>query len=536
MNKVIADIFANKLIRILIFVLIFSAVIFFGFYKLGVQELNNADEGIYAEISLEMQQTGDYLVPRYSSHPWLEKPTLHFWLNQISFKLFGLTPLAIRTMPALFFVLNCLLLYLWSKKIWNNQSGLLAIVFLIISQLFVTEHIGRTGDFDMALIFFELVALFSYWHLKIGKNWRWWALGISVGLAGGFWIKSLMISPVFLIIFFDWLITNRDKKLLKQIILSFVLSLIFISPWLIANYLFMREAFMHDFWQVQIANRVKPSFGNHLRPVWWYLWFLSWSIAPFFYLSILAIINSFRKLKNNSVPLLWFLTILLLFSSVHSKMHWHILPAVIPLLMIMANFVWNLNKEKISIQILSLGLLIIGFYPFVHNKLGYNFYAIKDKSFVIVTIIVLVVSWIIINEKKKTINSIIIALVAGLVAGGWVINWKRIKNNILHPQPSQFAQLIKNYNNQEMAVYGDLIHNVYVIDLNPSNIFYLKTNNINHQVITDLDSLTQIWEQGKMIVITKQSLSELPSQYSNGKILNQVDDLLIIKKEIEISE
>ena len=536
MNRFIVNIFASKFFRILSFTLVFIVVIFFSFNKLGVQELNNADEGIYAKISLEMQQTGDYLVPRYGGYPWLEKPPLHLWFNQISFKFFGFNALAIRIIPALFFVLNCLLLYLWSKKIWNNQSGLLAIIFLTISKLFVTEHIGRTGDFDMALIFFELMALFSYWHLKTGKKWQWCTFGITVGLAGGFWLKSLMIAPVFLVIFFDWLITNRSQKLLKQLLLSFLLSLIFISPWLVGNYFFLREAFIHDFWQTQIANRVQASFGNHLRPVWWYLWFLSWSIAPFFYLSILAIINSFRKFKQNSLPLLWFLIILFSFSSVHSKMHWYILPAVIPLLMILANFVWDLAKEKLFLKIVSLGLLIIGFYSYIHGKHGYDFHVIKDKYFVIVTIIVFLVSWILVNKKKKVIDGIVTAFIISLIVGGLLINWKYIKSNILQPRPSPFNELVKNYSGQEVAVYGDLIHNVYIIDLDPSNIFYLKANNINYEVVIDVVELAQIWKQGKMIITSKQSLIELPPQYSTSKILNQVGDLVIIKNEHQDSE
>lgn len=538
MSKFIFYLFTSKLFRILSLILVFIVVIFFSFNKLGVQELNNADEGIYAKISLEMQKTGDYLVPSYGGHPWLEKPPLHLWFNQISFKFFGVNALAVRIVPALFFVLICLVLYLWSKKIWNNQSGLLAIIFLTISNLFVTEHIGRTGDFDMALIFFELIALFSYWHLKAGQKWQWWTLGITLGLAGAFWLKSLAIAPVFLIIFLDWLITSRSKKLLKQLLLSFLLSLIFISPWLIGNYFFLHEVFIHDFWQSQIANRLQPSFGNHLRPAWWYLWFFSSTLAPFFYLSILAIITSFKKFKKNSVPLLWFLIILFWFSSVHSKMHWYILPAVIPLLMILANFVWGLAKEKLFLKLVSLGLLIASFSTFINSKYGYDLGVIKDKYFIFVVIIVFVLSLSLvrIREKKRFFDSIITALIFSLIASGLLMNWQRIKNNILHPQPSPFYELIKDYSGQEVAVYGDLISNVYIIDLNPSNIFYLKANNINYQVVIDETELAQIWKQEKMVIISKQSLLELAPQYSTGKILNQVGDLVIIKNEHQNSE
>lgn len=528
MSRFIQNIFENKIFRAIIFVLVFVLVIFFAFNKLGVQELNNADEGIYAKISLEMQQTGDYLVPRYSGKPWLEKPPLHFWFNQISFKFFGTTPLAVRIIPALFFVLNCLLLYLWSKKIWNNHSGLLAIIFFIISPLFVTEHIGRTGDFDMVLIFFELIALISYWYLKNEKNQRWSIFGVAIGLAGGFWIKSLMIAPVFIVIFFDWLATSRSKKLIKQILLSFILSFVFISPWLLGNYFFIREVFVQDFLQTQILDRIQPSFGNHLRPAWWYLWFLSWSIAPFFYLSMLAVISSFKFFKKNSLVILWFLIILFLFSSVHSKMHWHILPAIVPLLMILANFVWSLSKEKLGIKLSSSMLLIVGFYPFVHSKLGYNFFIIRDKYFLIVVAIVFIFSWFLIRENRKNIDRIIVALVISLIVGGLFINWQRIKNSILHPHPSSFNELVKDYGGQEVAIYGDLIHNVYVVDLDPSNIFYLKANNINHELIFDLVDLNRAWDQGKIIITSKHSLADFPLEYSES-ILDQVGDLLMIK-------
>jgi hypothetical protein len=128
------------------------------------------------------------------------------------------------------------------------------------------------------------------------------------------------------------------------------------------------------------------------------------------------------------------------------------------------------------------------------------------------------------------------ALIISLIAGGLLINWQRIKNNILHPQPSPFNELIKNYSGQEVVVYGDLIHNVYITDVNPNNIFYLKANNINYQVVIDEKELAQIWKQGKMIITSKQSLLALPPQYSTGKILNQVDDLVIIKNEHQDSE
>ena len=136
-------------------------VLFFAFYKLGVAPLNNADEGIYAEVSIEMFQNNQLLPPTYFGDIWLEKPPLHLWLNMLSFQIFGTTTFAVRFFSAVFLVGNMLLLFFLGRLIYSDKSGLLAIILFLTSQLFFTEHIGRTGDFDMGLIFFSLLAIYS---------------------------------------------------------------------------------------------------------------------------------------------------------------------------------------------------------------------------------------------------------------------------------------------------------------------------------------------------------------------------------------
>ena len=49
------------------------------------------DESRYAQISLEMQQTGDWLVPRLHGEPYLDKPPLLYWLIATSYSVFGET-------------------------------------------------------------------------------------------------------------------------------------------------------------------------------------------------------------------------------------------------------------------------------------------------------------------------------------------------------------------------------------------------------------------------------------------------------------
>src|SRR5580693_2003978 len=57
---------------------------------LGHKPLAEWDEGIYAEVSREMLH-GSWLVPRWNTHLWLEKPPLMLWITAAFFKLFGVS-------------------------------------------------------------------------------------------------------------------------------------------------------------------------------------------------------------------------------------------------------------------------------------------------------------------------------------------------------------------------------------------------------------------------------------------------------------
>lgn len=47
------------------------------------------DEAFYAQVAREMAETGDFVVPRFDGHPWLEKPPLVAWLLAGAFALVG---------------------------------------------------------------------------------------------------------------------------------------------------------------------------------------------------------------------------------------------------------------------------------------------------------------------------------------------------------------------------------------------------------------------------------------------------------------
>src|SRR3712207_5628559 len=64
--------------------------------------LFDPDEGLHAAIAQEMVRRGDYVTPRFSGEPFLDKPILFFWAEAASLRVLGDREAAIRLPPLLF--------------------------------------------------------------------------------------------------------------------------------------------------------------------------------------------------------------------------------------------------------------------------------------------------------------------------------------------------------------------------------------------------------------------------------------------------
>ena len=63
--------------------------------------LFDRDEGWYAQVSREMLDRGDWLVPHYLGEAWIAKPPLLYWCVASSYALFGVHVWAARLVPVL---------------------------------------------------------------------------------------------------------------------------------------------------------------------------------------------------------------------------------------------------------------------------------------------------------------------------------------------------------------------------------------------------------------------------------------------------
>ena len=76
-------------------------VVFVYFFGLTIPFVG-PDEPRYAQVAREMLQRADWITPTLGGLNWFEKPVLLYWLEIVSFKIFGVSEFAARTGPALF--------------------------------------------------------------------------------------------------------------------------------------------------------------------------------------------------------------------------------------------------------------------------------------------------------------------------------------------------------------------------------------------------------------------------------------------------
>jgi 4-amino-4-deoxy-L-arabinose transferase-like glycosyltransferase len=121
------------------------------FLFLGHAGLIEPDEGRYSEIPREMLEKGDFVTPTLNYVRYFEKPPLHYWLNALFFKLFGLNEFAARFSGTLAGLLTVLLVYHAGRKLFNRRVGLFSAFILGTSAGFLAQ--SRINLTDMTLTF-----------------------------------------------------------------------------------------------------------------------------------------------------------------------------------------------------------------------------------------------------------------------------------------------------------------------------------------------------------------------------------------------
>ena len=191
--------------------IVISLVVMSMYLFMGTRStLWDRDEPHYARVTVEMVESGNYLVPTFNGRPWLEKPTLLYWLMSLPIRVFGPTEFACRFFAAAGTALTCLLTFFIGRRLLGVKAGLWAMIILA-STLMILVH-GAAATVDAVLLPF-IVAVLAVFIQAIGPGMRIsHVILMGVALGAGLLAKGPMgLLPIPVMITTLWL--GRRAKL-----------------------------------------------------------------------------------------------------------------------------------------------------------------------------------------------------------------------------------------------------------------------------------------------------------------------------------
>ncbi|MGC1618471.1 MAG: glycosyltransferase family 39 protein [Candidatus Acidiferrum sp.] len=341
------------------------------FSHLGAIGFVGPDEPRYAWIARAMAETGDWVTPRLYGQPWFEKPPLYYWEAAVSFKVFGVSEAAARLPSAISALLATLALAWLALRMYGGETARWLLLLLPTTVGMIGfSHAAATdmpfsGMLTMAMVCAAVVLRLvpsaeggaSPAPTNLSTPWTALVLfGFFLGLA------VLAKGPAGIIlcggaVFFWALFTKRWRDAFRLLHPAAVAAFCFTAlPWYV---LCARRN--PDFFRVFIIEHnfkryLTPEF-QHIQPFWYYGPVTALAIIPWIALLVPFAADA-RFLRKTDHPgelsKIFFLTFtgftILFFSISKSKLPGYILPAVPPLMFVLADTCKHLREKTTIIK------------------------------------------------------------------------------------------------------------------------------------------------------------------------------------------
>jgi len=349
-------------------------LVIFG-YRLGAPGLMDPDEGRYAEIAREILVLNDWLIPHLNLLPYLEKPPLVYWLTALSFGGLGETELAARLPAALSALAGLFLTYGLGRAFWGPGAGFLSAVVLATCLGYVA--LGRILTLDMTFALFLNLAV-GLGYLALSREgpglwpWAYLALGLAV----------LTKGPVAVVLAgLIWLLWVLYRKLpLKSLVRpgGWLILGAWSLPWFAWVGWRYPDFFRFFLWEHHLGRFLTPAI--HPEPFYYYAPIILGLMLPWSFLLPWVLACRGRQPEPNPhrpFLLLWAAAVLVFFSLSRGKLVPYILPALLPLALLLGEglagllgpgrrFLFADRGLKISLlvwAVAGLGLAAVYFWP-----------------------------------------------------------------------------------------------------------------------------------------------------------------------------
>ena len=317
------------------------------------------DETRYLTVAWEMITRDSFLIPLLRDAPYHHKPPFLFWMIIGLWKIFPINSFFPRLIPLLFSLINLVLVYKISSRLWpeNHQIGKIAVLMLCVCPIWI--FFSSAIMFDMILSFWVLLILWVILIRKKGSIRGWVVAGIALG--GGLLTKGpVILVHVLPCIMLQKFWNDEDTFLsyekLKGIFIFLSIGIFLGLSWAVPAALEAGQSFSYSIFWNQTAGRMISAFA-HNRPIWWYLpllplLFFPWGIWHPTWQSFFSMRKN--KKRDNGVRFcsIWILTSLVLFSFISGKQIHYLIPEIPAFMLLAAKGIISMdNPQKKSAEI-----------------------------------------------------------------------------------------------------------------------------------------------------------------------------------------
>lgn len=304
------------------------------------------DETRYAEVSLEMWERGDWVIPTIQGEPFLDKPPLLYWLTMVSYSLLGVSEFSAR-LPIALAALACVMsMFVIGRKLVGPRAAWMGSALLLMCAGFLLA--GRFVITDCLLASCTTICgLAAYVALREKRvQWSWWLLACFAAAAGVLTKGPLAIvlcAPPLVVA--CWLAGNRAILNWRAIATFVGVVAALALPWYVLIH-FSQQEFASHFYLKQYVARYVNAF-DHKEPWWFYgpVLLLGMMPATLLFPSLGVYLFSrkpgvrSRRTVEAGYLMMWVAWIIGFFSLASCKLPTYILPAIPPLCLLMGKMV-----------------------------------------------------------------------------------------------------------------------------------------------------------------------------------------------------
>lgn len=350
------------------------------FWQLGVPPLYDLDEGAFTEATREMLASGNFITPYKDGEPRYDKPVMIYWLQAGAVAVLGLNEFALRLPSAIAAILWVLALWVFTRQRLDSVTATLAALVMALS--LEIGLIGKAAVADAVLNLFIALAFFDVYRYRLARlasstrsRGLLWRVYLWLGL--GFLTKGpvAVFFPLVVSLLFALSMGWREIKIWLGAVFEPRGWLVFVAvaaPWYLAIYLDNGLGFFQSFFLKHNLGRFGGVIHGHQGFPGYYLVMLPLVILPFSGW-LLALIPALRRIWADPLErflLLWFLTVLVVFSFSTTKLPHYLVYGLTPLFILLARYRERLTNRWLALLPAVLFLLVLLALPLVLGPLA----------------------------------------------------------------------------------------------------------------------------------------------------------------------